>query len=93
MLQISSEINSRLNMCTKTRRVLNHRLCVNVPEWAMMYLWPIVICRSHLTRGHLLRLKVIVDDDGFKKPWIWCSADLAEREAAWKVIWLLFLIA
>lgn len=51
---------NELDVCTQSRRVLN-RLCVYVREWAMMHPWLIV------TRGHLLRLKVTVDDDDFQK--------------------------
>lgn len=58
-----------ISVCTQSRRVLNHRLCVYVPVWAMMCLWPSIICWSYLTWGHLLRLRVTVNDDssGFPK--------------------------
>lgn len=59
-----------LNVCTQSRRMLHHSLYVYVPVCAcMMCPWPIIICWSHLTRGHLLRLKATVNDDsaGFPK--------------------------
>lgn len=46
---------------------------------------------SHLTYGHLLRLKVAENDDSFSFPQ---GSDAEECwSLAWKVIWLLFLMA
>lgn len=80
-------------LCVCRIKLLNHCPCVYVSWWAIEYLWPIVICWSHLTHGQLLRSKVMMinESSGFPKAFrsgvvlIWLKGTTPGRwSAAWE---------
>lgn len=73
--------NDQWTQWTLSRRVLNHHLCEYMLWWAITCLLPLVICSSHLSCGHLLRLKVAANDDGFDFPQ---ASDMGYCWSGWK---------